>query len=82
MNDDKERLLGWIDEDRDKLVDFLSRFIQAKSPNPPGDTRAAAAHITHFLDENALRAAPRSKRPHGCLSRRRCQGMDARSLER
>jgi succinyl-diaminopimelate desuccinylase len=50
----KETLLRWIDEDRDKLVDFLSRFIQAKSPNPPGDTRAAAAHITHFLDENDL----------------------------
>ena len=67
MSDDKERLLSWIDEDRDKLVDFLSRFIQAKSPNPPGDTRAAAAHITHFLDENALAyriIAPQEEMPN------------------
>ena len=38
---DKEALLGWIDRDRDLLVDFLSRFIQPKSPNPPGDTNAS-----------------------------------------
>ncbi len=51
---DKETLLRWIEEDRDKLVDFLSRFVQAKSPNPPGDTTKAAAHITKFLDANNL----------------------------
>jgi succinyl-diaminopimelate desuccinylase len=47
MNDEngqKKVLLGWIDEDRDILIDFLSRFIQAKSPDPPGDTREAAGH--------------------------------------
>jgi succinyl-diaminopimelate desuccinylase len=54
MKDQKEMLLHWIEDDRDKLVDFLSHFIQAKSPNPPGDTRAAAAHIRQFLDEKAL----------------------------
>ena len=52
MADQKETLLHWIDEDRDNLIDFLSRFIQAKSPNPPGDTREAAAYINRFLDEN------------------------------
>jgi succinyl-diaminopimelate desuccinylase len=54
MADQKETLLHWIDEDRDNLIDFLSRFIQAKSPNPPGDTREAAAYINRFLDENGL----------------------------
>ena len=54
MADQKETLLRWIDEDRDNLIDFLSRFIQAKSPNPPGDTREAAAYINRFLDENGL----------------------------
>jgi len=54
MADQKETLLRWIDEDQDNLIDFLSRFIQAKSPNPPGDTREAAAYINRFLDENGL----------------------------
>ncbi len=50
MADDKEILLDWIAADCDALIGFLSRFIRAKSPNPPGDTRAAAAHIRQFLD--------------------------------
>ena len=54
MNDDKRELLEWVDRDRDRAIEFLSRFIQAKSPNPPGDTRDAAAHITGFLDAEAL----------------------------
>ena len=54
MNDDKRELLQWIDRDRDRAIEFLSHFIQAKSPNPPGDTRDAAAHITEFLDAEAL----------------------------
>ena len=54
MADLKNQLLYWIDEDKEKLVEFLKGFIQAKSPNPPGDTREAAAYITSFLDENGL----------------------------
>lgn len=54
MTDQKETLLRWIEGDRHKLVDFLSHFIQARSPNPPGDTRVAAAHIRQLLDEKAL----------------------------
>jgi succinyl-diaminopimelate desuccinylase len=50
MDETKRQLLEWIDADRDRLITFLSRFVQAKSPNPPGDTREAAAHITSFLD--------------------------------
>ena len=51
---DKEALLGWVDRDRELLVDFLSRCIQAKSPNPPGDTRDAARFIRDFLDREGL----------------------------
>jgi succinyl-diaminopimelate desuccinylase len=47
-------LLDWIDQDREALIDFLSGFIQAKSPNPPGDTREAAAYIKSFLDAQGL----------------------------
>ena len=50
----KETLLGWIDRDQGILVDFLSRFIQAKSPNPPGDTRDAARFVKDFLDREGL----------------------------
>lgn len=50
----RDQLLAWIDQDRDLLVDFLCKFIQAKSPNPPGDTLAAAAHVTGFLDREKL----------------------------
>ena len=67
MAEDKETLLEWIEQDRDKLVDFLSRFIQAKSPNPPGDTTKAAAHVTKFLDANNLPyrvIAPRLEMPN------------------
>ncbi len=67
MVEDKETLLAWIEQDRDKLVDFLSRFVQAKSPNPPGDTTRAAAHITKFLDAHNLPyrvIAPRLEMPN------------------
>jgi succinyl-diaminopimelate desuccinylase len=51
MDDVARTLLAWIDADRDRLVGFLSRFIAAPSPNPPGDTRAAAALLRDYLAE-------------------------------
>ncbi len=54
MNAQKKQLLQWIDEDRDQLIGFLSKFLQAKSPNPPGDTREAAKVITDFLGKEDL----------------------------
>lgn len=39
----------WIDRDRDEIIAFLSDFLRAKSPNPPGDTRAASACVVDFL---------------------------------
>lgn len=50
MNDTKDMLLDWIKRDEEKLVEFFSRFIQAKSPNPPGDTREAVGFICEFLE--------------------------------
>ncbi len=46
----KDQLLQWIDRDKDRLVGFLSGFLRAKSPNPPGDTREAFAFIKAFMD--------------------------------
>ena len=54
MSDDRKRLLDWIEADRDKLIDFFAGFVRAKSPNPPGDTRTAVAHIRAFLDAEGL----------------------------
>lgn len=50
----RDTLLGWIENDRERLTEFLRQFIRCKSPNPPGDTLEAAAHVTGFLDENGL----------------------------
>src|SRR5215468_8282770 len=54
MSDVKAQLLHWIDADRDEIVAFLCEFVRAKSPNPPGDTTLAAAHVTRFLERNQL----------------------------
>src|SRR5262245_55129809 len=54
MDDGKAQLLRWIDQDRDEIVGFLCDFVRAKSPNPPGDTTLAAAHVTRFLTLNGL----------------------------
>jgi len=54
MDDAKAQLLRWIDEDREEIIGFLCDFVRAKSPNPPGDTTLAAAHVTRFLERNQL----------------------------
>ena len=41
-----EMLAGWVNEEREQLIDFLQGFVRTKSPNPPGDTRLAASFIT------------------------------------
>jgi succinyl-diaminopimelate desuccinylase len=51
---DKATLLDWIERDRDRLIGFLSGFVQAASPNPPGDTLAPAAHVRKFLEAEKL----------------------------
>ena len=55
MTDLRRRLLAMIDTDRGALVDLLSRFVRARSPNPPGDTRDAASVLRDWLD---ARGAP------------------------
>ena len=54
MNELKTQLLRWIDADKDRLVDFYRGFVRAKSPNPPGDTRAALDHVAAFMRANDL----------------------------
>jgi succinyl-diaminopimelate desuccinylase len=54
LSDTKQALLDGIARDRDRLIDFLSGFIRAKSPNPPGDTSEAAAHVRRLLDSEGI----------------------------
>jgi succinyl-diaminopimelate desuccinylase len=51
VTDVRRILLERVDAERDHLVAFLTGFIRAKSPNPPGDTREAVAYLTRTLDE-------------------------------
>ncbi|MBM3584523.1 MAG: M20 family metallopeptidase [Alphaproteobacteria bacterium] len=54
MTDTRQQLLDWIEADRAMLIEFFAGFVRAKSPNPPGDTGEAVAHIRRFLDARAL----------------------------
>ena len=50
MIDPRQMLLDQVERDRDRLVDFLARFVRAKTPNPPGDTREAVELIKSTLE--------------------------------
>jgi succinyl-diaminopimelate desuccinylase len=54
MHNLREQLTRWIDEDREQIIGFLCDFVRAKSPNPPGDTIRAAAHVASFLEAHQL----------------------------
>ena len=54
LSDAKTMLLDSIERDRDRLVEFLAGFIRARSPNPPGDTLAATAHVCALLDAEGI----------------------------
>jgi succinyl-diaminopimelate desuccinylase len=51
---EKQNLLDAIERDRDEIIEFLRGFIRVKSPNPPGDTREAAAYVGKFLKAQDL----------------------------
>jgi hypothetical protein len=72
-------LLAAVERDREDIIAFLQRFVQAPSPNPPGDTRAAAGVAGlpqrrpegRRMPERADRRAmgPRWGATHGCGTR-------------
>lgn len=63
MSRDKETLLQWIERDRRELIDLASALIRARSPNPPGDTRAAAAVIRAALKAENLPCETLASKP-------------------
>src|SRR5580704_12526741 len=54
MDGRKAELLHRIESDREVLLDFFRGFIRCRSPNPPGDTREAAAHIRGLLQHHGV----------------------------
>lgn len=63
----KQSLLHAIEKDRDEIIDFFRGFVRVKSPNPPGDTRDAAAYIGKFLKAEGIAyrtVAPKEEFPN------------------
>ena len=51
---DSQALLDAITADTEAHISFLQRLTQAPSPNPPGDTRAAATVIQDYLSSRDI----------------------------
>jgi len=67
VSQDRQALLQWVDEERERIVAFFRAFIRCKSPNPPGDTTEAARFIGDFLRGEGLDfrvIAPHDKMPN------------------
>jgi succinyl-diaminopimelate desuccinylase len=62
MADTRASILRWIEEDRNKLVDFLAQFVRIATPNPPGDTHQAAEFLLAELAAQGVAAELRSAR--------------------
>ena len=52
--DHKKLLLQALADSQEEQTLLLQSFVRAASPNPPGDTRAAAAVITKYLDVKGI----------------------------
>jgi len=50
----REQVLGWIENDRHRFIEFLRALVREASPNPPGDTRGVMRLIREFLDAEKL----------------------------
>ncbi len=67
MSDPRQQLLQWIEADKQRLEQALSGFVQAESPNPPGDTRRAVDVLGQILSEEKLAfdlVAPQQEMPN------------------
>jgi succinyl-diaminopimelate desuccinylase len=54
MESRKAQLLERVESDRDTLLEFLRGVLRCPSPNPPGDTREAAAYVCALLDRHSV----------------------------
>ena len=44
----------FVDAERERLVDLCRRLVEARSVNPPGDTRVAAEVVRSFLNARGI----------------------------
>ena len=51
---ERDQLLKWIEDEEEAIIGFFQEFVRRPSPNPPGDTTEAVAHIKRFLETNDL----------------------------
>ncbi|KAI1626729.1 acetylornithine deacetylase/succinyldiaminopimelate desuccinylase-like deacylase [Exophiala viscosa] len=51
---DKQAFLDLIEADRSEHIALLQKFIQAPSPNPPGDTADAATVLSDYLAQQGV----------------------------
>jgi succinyl-diaminopimelate desuccinylase len=54
MDQTRQQLLAWLEDEQDEIVDFLQGFLRQKGPNPPGDTRSTARFVERFLAGKGL----------------------------
>lgn len=50
----KTEILSWIENEKNEIIAFLQEFIRAESPNPPGDTTAAANVVSKLLKKHEV----------------------------
>lgn len=63
----RDRLVGWLDAERGRQVEFLQAFTRIDTCNPPGDTVEAADFFRRFLDSEGLThrtEAPQASMPN------------------
>ena len=63
----RDRLVGWIEGERDRQVVLLQSLTRIDTSNPPGDTRAAAELASQFLTDEGVSwrtEEPRSEMPN------------------
>jgi succinyl-diaminopimelate desuccinylase len=59
-----QHILDHIDSQRQDIIDFCSALVQRPSPNPPGDTRAAAQVVLDLLEANGLPVETEADQAH------------------
>ena len=50
----KIEILNLIENEKQEIISFFQEFVQAASPNPPGDTRIAASVISKLLEQHKM----------------------------
>src|SRR3569832_2278387 len=50
----RSELLKQIERDRESIIAFIRGFVQAPTPNPPGDTLPAMRHVQTLLDSKGV----------------------------